>query len=1100
MMYAMNSRTQRCFRVLSVCLLVWSCTSVFAVQGQEPDPPATESASAETSDSIELKVFDSLKLRSIGPAFMSGRIGDIAVDQKNPNTWYIAVASGNVFKTTNAGTTFEPIFENYPSYSIGCVTIDPNNSNTVWIGTGENNGGRHIGFGDGIYVSHDAGKSFKNVGLKASEHLSKILVDPRDSKVVFAASQGPLWSPGGERGLFKSTDGGTTWKNVLSAGEYTGVTDVVIDPKNPDVLYAATHQRHRNVWAIVNAGPESGIHKSTDGGETWSKLASGLPSGELGKISLGVSPQKSNVVYATIELPKRKGGFWRSEDFGQSWKKVSDWVSGGTGPHYYQELWVDPHRYGVLYQANNNFVRSVDDGKTWDVIEGSKKHVDNHAVAFHPNDKDFVVVGCDGGVYISHDFCETYRFCSNLPITQYYKVDVDYDFPFYHIAGGTQDNFSHYGPTRTNRVQGIVNSDWVKTIGGDGHDGAIDYEDPDTIYAESQQGYIRRYDRKTGEAVDIRPRPAEGEAEFRFNWDSPILISPHSHTRIYFGSNHLHRSDDRGESWETVSPDLSRNINRYTLPTMGRVPSIDAAYDVFAMSRYGNITSISESPLVEGLLYIGTDDGLIQVSEDGGENWRKVEQIYGIPEGAFVNDIKADLHEEDTVYACLDHHKTGDYRPMLVKSTDRGRTWKTMVGDLPEKHIVWRIVQDHVREDLFFLATEFGIFFTLDGGEKWAKLKGSPTISFRDLAIQKREDDLVGASFGRGFYVLDDYSPLRNSSPEVFEDDNFHVFPVRRALWYVQADSLGRRHGFQGDSFYSADNPPYGATFTYYNSKSLKTKKELRKKAESEVKKEDVPTPSWEDLRDESLEEAAKVYFEITDSKGTTVSRVDAKTSKGLHRTTWDFRCNALVATGAGPLCAPGTYKLQPFLLRDGTVESLGEQLEFEVESIVDPALPMQDREEVLDFLQAVSKCTNAARALASTLDDLQTESNSIGEVLQKSNAGTPDLIKQSESIADRIQEFDLAINGDANKRYFAVLDEPTVSSRLNSVLFGASNSTHGPTNTHREQYEIAKSQLASIGDELTSFIDDVVIPFRKQLDEAQIPWTKGRDIQTEFE
>ena len=572
-----------------------------------------------------------LKFRSVGPAFMSGRIGDIAIDQKNPNTWYVAVASGGVWKTSNAGTTFKPIFDSQKSYSIGCVTVDPSVSSTVWVGTGENNGGRHIGFGDGIYVSHDSGNTWKLKGLENSEHISKIIVDPRDSNVVLAASQGPLWSPGGERGLYRSEDGGENWNLVLSKGEYTGVTDVVMDPKNPDILYAATHQRHRNVWAIINCGPETGIHKSTDGGKTWKQLGNGLPGGDKGKISLQVSPQDSNYVYATIELPGRKGGFWVSDNKGASWSKKSDFVSGGTGPHYYQELWADPHRFGVLYQANNSLVRSEDNGKTWDNIEGRYKHVDNHAVAFHPTDKDFVCVGCDGGVYRSYDFAKTWLFCPNLPLTQFYKLSVDNDYPFYNIAGGTQDNNSQYGPSRTMNVGGIRNSDWIKTVGGDGHDTAIDPEDPNIIYAESQQGFLNRYDRQTGESTSIQPKPAKGQENFRFNWDSPILISPHDHKRLYFASQYLHRSDDRGDSWKTVSPVLSRDRNRYELPTMGRVPSIDAAYDLYAMSQYSNITSIAESPIVEGLLYVGTDDGLIQISEDGGKNWRKVCLLYTSP-------------------------------------------------------------------------------------------------------------------------------------------------------------------------------------------------------------------------------------------------------------------------------------------------------------------------------------------------------------------------------------------------------------------------------------------------------------------------------------
>ena len=421
--------------------------------------------------------------RSIGPAFMSGRIADLAIDPIKPNTWYVAAGSGNVWKTTNAGTTWKPIFDNYSSYSIGCVTIDPNNRHTIWVGTGENVSGRHVGYGDGVYVSHDGGQSFKNIGLKQSEHISKIVVDPRDSQVVYIAAQGPLWSPGGERGLYKTADGGNTWKCVLSKGEWTGVTDVVIDPENPHVLYAATHQRHRTVWALLDGGPESGIFKSTDGGETWNELTNGIPGEDKGKMSLAVSPQQNNVLYVTIELANkdggRDGGIWRSENAGASWVKQSDYISGGTGPHYYQEIYADPHRFDTLYHANVRLGRTSDGGKTFEAVESEHKHVDNHAVAFHPTDPDFLLVGCDGGLYCSYDHGKTFQFFGNLPLTQFYKVDVDYDEPFYHVVGGTQDNNSQYGPTRTKTNIGIRNSDWRITIGGDGHDGAIDPKNPE---------------------------------------------------------------------------------------------------------------------------------------------------------------------------------------------------------------------------------------------------------------------------------------------------------------------------------------------------------------------------------------------------------------------------------------------------------------------------------------------------------------------------------------------------------------------------------------------------------------------------------------------
>ncbi|UCF14586.1 MAG: hypothetical protein JSW59_14320, partial [Phycisphaerales bacterium] len=460
------------FGLLLVGLLICS------VHADEADEDKKESK-------LSAGTFSGIKLRNIGPALMSGRISDIAIDPEQPNVWYVAAGSGNVWKTINAGTTWKPIFEDYASYSIGCVTVDPSNRYVVWVGTGENVGGRHVGYGDGVYKSLDGGKSFKNVGLKESEHIAKIVVDPRDGDTGYVASQGPLWSAGGQRGLYKTTDGGESWKQILSKGPYTGVTDLAIDPRDPDVLYAATHQRHRTVWALVNAGPESGIHKSTDGGQSWQQLKNGLPPADKGKIALAVSPIKPDVVYASIELAGRKGGFWRSEDGGESWSKMSDYISGGTGPHYYQEIYCDPHRFDVVYQANVRLGRTEDGGRTWQSAESRWKHVDNHAVAFHPSDPDFLLVGCDGGLYRSFDRGKTYGFFANLPLTQFYKVDVSYDEPFYYVVGGTQDNATQYGPARTGNSSGIRNSDWRAIIGGDGHDCAIDPNDPNIIYCES---------------------------------------------------------------------------------------------------------------------------------------------------------------------------------------------------------------------------------------------------------------------------------------------------------------------------------------------------------------------------------------------------------------------------------------------------------------------------------------------------------------------------------------------------------------------------------------------------------------------------------------
>ena len=876
---------------------------------------------------------------------------------------------------------------------------------------------------------------------------------------------------------------------------YTGVTDVVIDPNNPDVMYAATHQRHRNVWAIINTGPETGIFKSTDGGDTWSELTNGLPGGEMGKISLQVSPQKSNVVYATIELPGREGGFWRSEDFGASWIKTSDFVSGGTGPHYYQELWADPHRYGVLYQANNSLMRSEDDGDTWVNIEGANKHVDNHAVAFHPTDKDFVLVGCDGGVYRSYDYCQTWIFCENLPVTQFYKVSVDNDYPFYNVAGGTQDNYSQYGPARTGSVQGIINSDWIKTIGGDGHDTAIDYEDPNTIYAESQQGFLQRYDRKTGESVLIQPQPAEGEAAYRFNWDSPILISPHDHKRLYFASQFLHRSDNRGDSWVKVSPDLSRNRNRYELPTMGRVHSIDAGYDLYAMSQHANITSIDESPLVEGLLYVGTDDGLIQVSEDGGESWRKTDKIFGVPEFFFVNDIKADLHDPDTVYACVDDHKTGDYSPYVVRSTDRGRTWELMVGNLPGKHICWRIVQDPEREDLFFLATEFGIFSTLDAGEKWFKLGGGlPTISFRDLEIQKREGDLVGASFGRSFWVLDDYAWMRGVTPELMKDE-FHLFPIRRAFWFVPTDPRGGVKGFEGDASFNADNPENGAVIRYFVREGFESKKQRRKKAEAKIRaaKGDVAVPSFEDLQAEEDEIPPRQYVEIVDKDDNVVARRDLSIAKGIHTVTWNLRYEGLgPSLGGGPMVAPGEYTARAYRFEDGQAKEIGEPVAFQVESIVDPTLPMQDRTEVIAFIKEMAEFANRNYAVTQRFSKTREQIQELIGTLKSHPKATPDLLADAQQLNLRMGSLSRRLSGDPIKRSRFVMSEPGINQRLQRAFYGAMSGTHGPTTTTREQWGIAKSQWEKIEPELLELLDQEVKSLSESVNKAGIPWNGG--------
>jgi len=1060
--------------------------------------PADEDNEKKEGTKLNAGTFSGIKLRNIGPALMSGRIADIAIDNTQPNTWYVAVGSGNLWKTVNAGTTWTPVFDSYGSYSIGCVTIDPSNHHVVWVGTGENVGGRHVGYGDGVYKSLDGGKSFKNMGLKDTEHISKIVVDPRDSDTVYVAAQGPLWSAGGERGLYKTTDGGENWKLILSKGPYTGVTDMAFDPRDPDVLYAATHQRHRTVWALVNAGPESGIFKSVNGGETWRELKSGLPSADKGKMSVAVSPVKPDVVYATIELAGRRGGFWRSENAGESWTKMSDYVSGGTGPHYYQEIYCDPHRFDVIYHANVRLGRTEDGGRTWNTAESRWKHVDNHAVVFHPKDTDFLLVGCDGGLYRSFDRGKTYEFFPNLPVTQFYKVDVDYDEPFYHVVGGTQDNSTQYGPARTANSSGIRNSDWKAIIGGDGHDCAIDPCDPNIIYCESQQGYLRRYDRRTGESVGIRPRPEKGEKDLRFNWDSPILISPHSNKRIYYGSKKLHKSEDRGDSWTAISPDMSRNRDRYKLKHMDRVWSIDAGYDTGAMSQYGNITSISESPVKSGLIYVGTDDGLIQVTEDGGRNWRKVERIYGVPEEAFVNDVKADLHDVDTVYAVLDNHKTGDFKPYLVRSEDRGRTWDSITGGLPDRQILWRFTQDHVDPNIYFLGAEFGLYFSLDRGEKWIKLKGNvPTISFRDIEIQRREDDLVGASFGRSFFVLDDYSFLREIGEKTLDEEEFILFDIRKTRLYVPGRALGSLKGSQGDGFFSAPNPPSGAVLTYYLKDSLKTLKQKRQEKEGKIKKQggDNPYPGWDALEQERREESPSITFVIKDTKGNVVNRVAGSASAGFHRVSWNLRYASLSSTGgSGPLVAPGKYIVTAEKRIRDEITPLGSPQTVEVVPMLRPSLPVQNHNSVLQFYMAAGELQRAVRGANGKVDEVLSQLSQIKQAIRQSSKGCPELLEQARGLELKLRDIrKMLAGGSVISRY----DEPdriSIMNRISGAMSGA-GSTYGPTKTNRQDYEIAKEEFEAVHAKAKRLIEADFVKLQKDLETAGVPWTSGRPI-----
>jgi len=1055
----------------------------------------------ESETEINSELVSGLSFRSIGPALASGRIGDIAIDPVDRSTWYIGVASGNVWKTTNAGTTWDPIFDSYGSYSIGCLAVDPNNHHVVWVGTGENNSQRSVSYGDGVYKSLDGGKSFENVGLKESEHIGRILIDPRNSDVLYVAAQGPLWSAGGDRGLFKTTDGGQTWTNVLNISENTGVTDVHFDPRNPDVLYAAAYQRRRAVWTLIDGGPECGIHKSTDGGKTWKEINKGLPGGDLGRIGLAVSPQNPDVIYAIVEAADDKSGFYRSTDCGENWSKMSNYVSGS--PQYYQEIYADPHRFDKIYSMDVYLRVSLDGGENWSRVPKNWKHVDNHAMAFDPEDPEHLIVGCDGGLYETWDSGDNWHYKPNLPVTQFYKLALDDAEPFYNVFGGTQDNWTQGGPSRTRTVHGIRNSDWLVTVGGDGFEPAIDPENPNIIYSQWQYGGLIRFDRRTGERVDIKPREKKDGPPLRWNWDSALMISPHSNTRLYYGAQILFQSDDRGETWREISPDLTRNVDRNKLELMGRVWGVDAVAKNWNTSYYGTIVSLSESALKEGLIYVGTDDGLIQVTENGGESWTRISKFADVPLYPYVSDIEASLYDTNTVYAALDNHKTGDFKPYCVKSTDRGKTWKSISGNLPERGTVYALMQDHVNEHLLFAGTEFGVFFTVDEGTNWVQLKsGIPTILARDIEIQRRENDLVAATFGRGFYILDDYTPLRYLTPENLEKDA-HIFPIKKALMYVESNPMGGgEKSNQGAGFYTAPNPPFGATFTYYLKDALKTKREQRREREKELAKEnkDVFYPSWDELKQEDRELDPAIILTVYDADGNIVRHIDGATSSGIHRATWDFRYSSLRPVrlngdDSGPMALPGTYSISIDKREDDEYTRLAGPVDFDVEPLGYSDLKPGEREAVLAFQQKTARLQRAVLGAWEVLVEAEDRVRHIKAAIEQTPELGHDLWNSARSLELRLADIREEMRGDRTKERRATPSMPGIVDRVNQIVYGHWYTTTGPTGTHRKLYDIASGEFAVVLDALRGIVEVELATLENKLEEAGAPWTPGRGL-----
>ena len=944
-----------------------------AVAAQSPRPAASPSPSP-TPTPVNWSSDPMLKrfvFRSIGPASMGGRIDDIAASEQNPYVIYVAFATNGVWKSTNNGTTFQPIFETYTTHSIGDIAIAPSDPNIVWVGTGEPNNRQSSSYGDGIYKSVDAGKTFTKMGLEDSQTIGRIVIDPKDPNIVYAAVIGHLFGPNKERGVYKTIDGGKTWTNVKFVDEDTGFTDLAMDASDSKILYAASYQRRRTNFGFNGGGPGSGIWKTIDAGKTWKKLeGSGLPEGVLGRIGLDVSRSNPNVVYAQIEvgastgtggqeqtfggqvapspspgaspagspspsptpaasptpapLDPKKPGVWRSDDKGKTWRLVSN---ENNRPMYYSQIRVDPKNPETVYVGGLNFSKSTDGGKTFRSLQSGIAHVDNHAIWINPANSDHILLGNDGGLNVTYDQGTTWEFVNTIPAAQFYAIGVDMRKPYY-VYGGLQDNGSWGGPSQTRNQIGITNADWYRVGGGDGFFTQIDPTDHNIVYYESQGGAMQRLDLSTGRSVSIRPRgvpqrrgtgqgrqggtpaaspspgaspaasptpdtqsqlaafaqaqgfgggfganlqsnivptPPVGE-QYRFYWSTPIQLSPHNPRMLWAGGNRLFRSMDRGDTW-TATVDLTKQIDRSTLPIMG-VPGKDpmaSKHDGY--SGYGYIVSLAESPLVPGIVWIGTDDGNIQVSRDNGATWTNVSKnVPGIGDTYHISRVEPSRYDAGTCYLAVDGHRLNDMKPYVFVTKDYGATWTSIVNNLPKWGNVNVIREDTKNKDLLYLGTEFGLFVSFNGGREWKPfMSGMPTMRIDDILVHPRDNDLIIGTHGRGIYILDDITPLQQLSEKVM-DSEAHLFDVRPGTLWQNDIRLARYWG--GAKIFRGTNPAPGTAISYY----------LKSPASGEVK------------------------LAISDYTGKVVRNITGTNEAGLNRVQWNLRGDPPPRpTGGGP-------------------------------------------------------------------------------------------------------------------------------------------------------------------------------------------------------
>jgi photosystem II stability/assembly factor-like uncharacterized protein len=1008
------------------------------------------SNSAFAQAKVDETVLKNLQWRSIGPAIMGGRIDDIAAVEANPNIFYVGAATGGVWKTTNNGTTFEPVFDEQGSTSIGDIAIAPSDPNVIWVGTGEPNNRQSSSWGDGIYRSLDGGKTWKNMGLTDSRHIGRVQIDPHNPDIVYVAAVGHLWGPNKERGVYKTMDGGKTWSNVLFINEDTGVIDLAMDPQSPMTLYAAAYQRRRTPFGFNGGGPGSAIYKTIDGGATWKKLTTDLPEGPTGRIGIDIYRSNPNIVYAIME--NAKGGVFRSEDRGEHWRKMSDLDSR---PMYYSQIRVDPNNDQRIWQLAAPMYVSDDGGKTWATNVVTRIHGDFHAMWIDPKDSNHMLTGSDGGIHESYDRGRSWDFINTIPLGQFYEVSVDNQKPFW-VYGGLQDNGSWAGPSGTLNIEGITNDDWFRVDGGDGFYTVVDTNDPTVMYTESQQGFVSRLELKTGERKSIKPQAPPREKPYRFDWNSPMVISSHNNQTIYFGGNRVFKSTDRGNTW-TRSEDLSRNEDRDKKPIMGVLPDKNMLSRHDGQETYGQVVTLAESSLKEGLLYAGTDDGNLQVSRDGGKSWKNLTgKVPGVPERTYVSRVVPSRFAEGTVYVTFDGHRGDDLGTYVFRSTDYGESWKSLKGNLPAGATA-RVIREHPRnENLLFLGTEFGAYVSFDRGEHWTRIKGNlPLVRVDDIQIQPRDNALVLATHGRSIWVLDDLSALEKMTQPMIAKD-VHLFDIAPATHF----RLYNRKGNTGHKWFAASNPPYGAVINYY----------LNEKPKDDVK------------------------ITITDRSGKVMRELTGAKESGMGRVVWDLRMSSpdpspspeaggFFGPPRGPRVPPGEYNVK---LATGTRQATGT-----VRVEEDPRIQIAeaDRTRLNDALMRVYDLLKASIAARKSLQNLKTQLSTLQNVLKD----TPDVPRNVndavQKLSDDVTNLQKRLTGLPDSAGGAgppLPDEPRpLLGQIFEVGGGLDSYTGAPTADEMIRIDDLARQLRELLGDINRMIDEGVPRLNKQMSDA---------------